>query len=129
VFVGDVARAFEAVIDDDSALQRRYDLCGPKVYTLRELVAYVGELTGYKRPILPLGRGLSKLQARVLEWLPGPLMSRDNLASMELDNVCDGNSLSNFGFPPTALEAVAPGYLATGASKSRYDEFRAQSGR
>jgi NADH dehydrogenase len=56
-------------------------------------------------------------------------MSRDNLASMERDNVCDGSGTSHFGFPPTALEAVAPGYLAAGAIKSRYDEFRAQSGR
>jgi uncharacterized protein YbjT (DUF2867 family) len=129
VFVGDVARAFEAVIDDDTALQQRYNLCGPKVYTLRVLVAYVGELTGYKRPILPLGRSLSRLQARALEWLPGPLMTRDNLASMEQDNVCDGDFPAKFGFPPTALEAVAPAYLATGAIKSRYDEFRSQSGR
>jgi uncharacterized protein YbjT (DUF2867 family) len=129
VFVGDVARAFEAVIDDDAALQQRFSLCGPRVYTLRELVAYVGELTGYKRPIVPLGRGLSQLQARVLEWLPGPLMSRDNLASMEKDSVCDGSMPPKFGFAATALEAVAPAYLATGAIKSRYDEFRAQSGR
>lgn len=129
VFVGDVARAFDAATDDDAAHGKRYSLCGPKAYTLRELVAYVGELTGYKRPILPLGRGLSQLQARVLEWLPGPLMSRDNLASMERDSVCDASMLTNFGFTPTALEAVAPGYLATGAIKSRYDEFRAQSGR
>ena len=129
VFVGDVARAFDAATDDDAAHGKRYSLCGPKVYTLRELVAYVGELTGYKRPILPLGRGLSQLQARVLEWFPGPLMSRDNLASMEQDSVCDASMLTNFGFTPAALEAVAPGYLATGAIKSRYDEFRAQSGR
>jgi NADH dehydrogenase len=129
VFVGDVARAFDAAIDDDATHRQRYSLCGPKVYTLRELVDYVGQLTGYKRSILPLGPGLSKLQARVLEWLPGPLMSRDNLASMERDNVCDGALAANIGGPRTALEAVAPGYLATGAIKSRYDEFRSQSGR
>jgi uncharacterized protein YbjT (DUF2867 family) len=129
VFVGDVARAFDAVIDDEGTHRLRYGLCGPKVYTLRELVDYVGELTGYKRPILSLGRGLSRLQARALEWLPGPLMSRDNLDSMERDNVCDGSLPEKFAFPRTALEAVAPSYLATGAIKSRYDEFRAQSGR
>ena len=129
VFVGDVACAFEAAADNDRSLQQRYSLCGPKIYTLRELVAYVGELTGYRRPILPLGRGLSRLQARVLEWLPGPLMSRDNLLSMERDNVCGENTFTRSGFAPTALEAVAPAYLATGAIKSRYDEFRAQSGR
>src|SRR5205814_685489 len=107
----------------------RYSLCGPKIYTLRELVTFVGELTGYRRPILPLGRGLSQLQARVLEWLPGPLMSRDNLASMSRDNVCGEGTLMKFGFEPTSLEAVAPTYLATAAIKSRYDDFRAQSGR
>jgi uncharacterized protein YbjT (DUF2867 family) len=129
VFVGDVARAFDAVIDDDSTLEQRYSLCGPKVYTLRELVAYVGELTGFKRPILPLGRGLSQLQARMLELLPGPLMSRDNLASMERDSICGAGTLTKFGLQPTALEAVAPDYLALTAIKSRYDGFRAQSGR
>jgi uncharacterized protein YbjT (DUF2867 family) len=129
VFVGDVARAFDAVTGDDAAMQQRFSLCGPRVYSLRELVAYVGELSGYKRPIMPLGRGLAQLQARVLEWLPGPLMSRDNLASMERDNVCDASLLAKFGFAATALEAVAPAYLAMGAIKSRYDEFRAQSGR
>ncbi len=96
---------------------------------MRELVRYVGELTGHKRPILPLGRGLASAQARVLEWLPGPLMSRDNLASMEKDSVCDGAMSTRFGFAPTALEAIAPTYLATTAIKSRYDQFRAQSGR
>ena len=129
VYVGDVACAFEKASDDDSALRQRFALCGPKVYTLRELVRYVGELTGHKRPILPLGRGLASAQARVLEWLPGPLMSRDNLASMEKDSVCDGAMSTRFGFAPTALEAVAPTYLATTAIKSRYDQFRAQSGR
>ena len=82
-----------------------------------------------RRPILPLGHRLSQLQARALEWLPGPLMSRDNLASMTRDSVCGESTLVQFGCAPTALEAVAPGYLATGAIKSRYDEFRAQSGR
>ena len=56
-------------------------------------------------------------------------MSRDNLASMERDSVCDGDFPAKFGFAPAALEAVAPGYLATDAVKSRYDEFRSQSGR
>jgi NADH dehydrogenase len=56
-------------------------------------------------------------------------MSRDNLASMERDSVCDGGMLASSGSTPTALEAIAPSYLATAAIKSRYDEFRAQSGR
>jgi len=127
--VDDVASAYLRALDEDATRGRRYPLCGPTVYTLRQLVSYVGELTGYQRPIVALSPGLSKLQALVLERLPGKLMSRDNLASMERDSVCDGSMLPKWGLAPTALEAVAPAYLATGAIKSRYDEFRAQSGR
>jgi len=61
--------------------------------------------------------------------LPGKLMSRDNLASMERDSVCDCPFPPVFGVTPTALEAVAPTYLSPAAAKSRYDDYRAHSGR
>src|SRR6266508_2853029 len=76
-----------------------------------------------------LAGALSKLQARVLEVLPGKLMSRDNLASMELDNICDCEFPAVFGSNPTALEAVAPDYLMPAATRSRYSGLRAQGGR
>jgi uncharacterized protein YbjT (DUF2867 family) len=129
VYVGDIADAFVRAVDDDRPHRMRYPLCGPKVYTLRELVAYVGELTGYNRPIVPLGPALSKFQAHVLELLPGKLMSRDNLASMELDSVCDCDFPAVLGSNPTALEAVAPDYLTPAATRSRYSGLRAQGGR
>jgi NADH dehydrogenase len=103
-------------------------LCGPNVYTLRQLVAYVGELTGDKRPIVALGPGLSKLQALVLERLPGKLMSRDNLASMQRDSVCDCPFPPLLGGPPAALEAIAPTYIAAAAPRTRYGRMRSQRG-
>ena len=129
VYVGDVAQCFVHALTDDLTDRGRYDLCGPKVYTLRELVAYVGELTGAVRPILSLGPGLSNLQATVLEHLPGKLMSRDNLLSMGTDNVCSGPFAGVFGIAPAALEAVAPQYLAPAAQRSAFDGYRANSGR
>lgn len=129
VFVGDVARAFVHALTDDATHRQRYRLCGPKLYTLRELVAYVGELTGHRRLIVPLGPTLSMLQARLLECLPGPLMTRDNVASMQKDSVCGCDFPARFGFAPAALEAVAPDYLSTAAAKTRFDSLRAQSGR
>jgi uncharacterized protein YbjT (DUF2867 family) len=128
VYVGDVANAFVHALSDDRTHRRRYELCGPKVYTLRELVAYVGELSAYNRPIVPLGATLGSLQARVLEMLPGKLMSRDNLASMQLPSVCDCDFPAIFQSKPTALEAVAPGYLGPAAMRSRYSGLRAQVG-
>ena len=99
------------------------------MYTLRELVRYVGRVTGAERPIIPLGPALSRLQAMVLEYLPGKLMSRDNLASMQQDNVCDCPFPAVFGIAPTPLEAVAPEYLAPDAQHSAFDGFRASGGR
>jgi NADH dehydrogenase len=129
VYVGDVGDAFLHALDDDRTHRQRYALCGPTVYTLRELVAYVGEVTGYRRPIVPLGATLGKLQAGMLELLPGKLMSRDNLASMQVDSVCDGAFPRVFGMHPTALEAVAPQYLAPAARRDRFAGLRAQGGR
>jgi uncharacterized protein YbjT (DUF2867 family) len=129
VWVGDVAEAFVRALDDDRTLRQRYTLCGPRIYTLRELVAYVGEVTSYNRAIIPLGTTLSRLQARVLEVLPGKLMTRDNLASMTLDSVCGGEYPALFGRAPTTLEAIAPSYLAPTARRSRYSRLRAQGGR
>ena len=128
VTVDDVADAYVRALGDDATHGERYPLCGPKVYTLRELVAYVGELTGHRRPILALGPGLSKFQAAVLERLPGKLMSRDNLASMQRDSVCDCPFPPLLGGPPVALEAIAPTYIAAAAPTSRFARIRAYRG-
>jgi uncharacterized protein YbjT (DUF2867 family) len=129
IYVADVAEAFVRALDDDRTLRQRYALCGPRVYTLRELVAYVGEVTGYNRAIVPLDATLSNLQARILEVLPGKLMTRDNLASMTRDSVCGCEYPAVFGGAPTALEAIAPSCLAPAAKRSRYSSLRAQGGR
>ncbi len=129
VHVGDVAHCFVQALDDDLTHLARYDLCGPKVYTLEALVRYVGEVTGALRPIFTLGPGLSRVQATVLEFLPGKLMSRDNLLSMQKDNVCDCPFPAVFGITPVALEAVVPQYLAPSAQRSAFDPYRASGGR
>ena len=129
VFVGDVAHCFVHALADNATIGQRYPLCGPDVYTLRELVAFVGKLTEHERPIVALGPGLGRLQARLLELLPGTPMSRDNLASMQVDSVCGCAFPPVFGISPTPLAAVAPTYLGPAATKSRYDAYRAQVGR
>jgi uncharacterized protein YbjT (DUF2867 family) len=129
VYVGDVAQVMAQALTEEGAQGASYDLCGPGAYTLRELVRYVGAVSGAVRPIVPLGPRLSRLQATILELLPGPLMSRDNLASMTQDSVCGCPFPPVFGVTPTALEAVAPDYLAPAAMRSHYDVYRAGSGR
>lgn len=129
VFVGDVAACVAHAVVDDDTIGERYALCGPKVYTLEELVRYVGETSGHPRSIMPLGPSLANVQARIMEWLPGPLLTRDNLASMQQDNVCEGPFPHEFGIAPAPLESIAPEYLAPIALHSRFDTFRARKSR
>jgi hypothetical protein len=74
-------------------------------------VELAGEYTGHPRPVIGLPPALARLQAAVLEHMPGSLMSRDNLDSMQADNVAHGPMAPELGIVPTALEAVAPYYL------------------
>ena len=124
VFVEDVARVFAESVTRLESLGRSYDLAGPRVYTLHELVAWVGELTGHRRPIIDLNDTLSYWQARVLELLPGKLLTRDNYYSMKVDAV--SSAPLPFGIPQTPLEAAAPTWLAQHTPRNRYNAFRAR---
>ena len=130
VHVDDVARAFADSLDNLATFGQTYDLCGPRAYTLRELVAYVGELTGNKRPIIPLNDCLSYLQAWAMEYKPGKkLMTRDNYYAMGVDNVCAGGWPRVFDFQPVALEAIAAEYLRDDSPRARYENYREHAGR
>ncbi len=127
VFVGDVAQAFVASLNDLATFGQAYDLCGPRVYTLRELVDLVASLTGRQRKIINLCPKLSYLMALMMEWMPGPkLMTRDNYYSMQVDAVCDCEFPEIFDIKPSTLEAVAPDYLS---ESHQYHGFRSAAGR
>jgi uncharacterized protein YbjT (DUF2867 family) len=122
VYVEDVAAAIVESVQRLESFGQTYELVGPKVYTLRELVEYVGRVTGHRRPVIGLGPMLSHLQAYALELAPGKLMSRDNVKSMKVDSV--SQDALPFGVTPTALEAVAPTWLAQATPRDRYNLFR-----
>jgi NADH dehydrogenase len=127
VFVENVATAFVRCLDDRAALGQTYDLCGPRVYTLRELVNLVGEVTGHRRPVIGLTDTLSRLQAFSMEFLPVKLLTRDNYYSMKVDNV--STQPFPFGIQPAALEAVIPAYLGHDFPRARYGDYRGHAGR
>ena len=88
VFVEDVVRAFAAASMAPHTFGQSYDLCGPQCYSLRQLVEYAAHVTGHDPAIIGLNDSLSYLQALMLEFLPGKLMTRDNYYSMKVDNIC-----------------------------------------
>lgn len=122
VHVGDVARAMHFALDEPEARGKGYELCGPRVYTMKQLVEFVCAVTGRRRLVIGLPDRLSYLQAWTLEHLPGKLMSRDNYHSMQAANTCDAPF--PFNLQPQALEALAPAYLAPSGPRERYPQLR-----
>jgi NADH dehydrogenase len=128
VYVEDVARAFALSLDDPATFGQAYNLCGPKVYTLQELVEAVANALGLKRSILPLGSAASYWLARFMELKPGAkIMTRDNYYAMQVDNVCPDGFPARFG-SATALETVI-GYLREDGARRAYCTFRANAHR
>ena len=112
VYVEDVVRVFVASLDKHMTFGNRYDLCGPKVYTLRAIVEYVAQLIGKRVRVIGLNDTLSSLQAALLEYVPGKPFSLDNYRSLQIDSVCAQGFPAVFGITPASLEEIVPGYLA-----------------
>jgi NADH dehydrogenase len=112
VWVQDVAQAIWAVLIQRNAIGHIFELAGPHIYTLKQLVEHAGAWAGHPRPVFGLPQPLAYLQALMMEMMPGaPLMSRDNLASMQVDNICDGKlpGLAELGVTnPASIQSVFP---------------------
>jgi NADH dehydrogenase len=129
VWVGDVAQAVVNVLDSVATHGRTYALAGPEVFTLRQLVQLAGTWSGHPRPILSLPAGLGRLTALLMELAPGqPLMTRDNLDSMTVDNVSARPVDPDLGIVPGSLRAMGPSLLG-GGPEARYDDWRAHARR
>lgn len=126
VFVEDVAEAFARALDMPDTYGQRYDLCGPDTYTLRELVEYTAQIMGLNRRIIPLSERMSRLQADMLERVPGKPFSRDNFRSLQVDAVCEDGFPDLFEITPSTVEAVVPRYLARKGTRQRdrYNDYR-----
>jgi len=127
VWVEDVAQAVVVALPDRSSIGATYELGGPEVFTLAQLVQLAGRCAGHARPVIGLPLAVGRLQAALMELLPGePLMSRDNVASLSVDNVASGSlpGLATLGITPAALSAVAPTYLGLRGPRSALDRMR-----
>ena len=134
VWVGDVARAIVACLQNPATIDQTCELCGPDVMTLGELVRRAGQWAGvnhgHGRPVFGLPMWMGWLQALAMEMAPGePLMSRDNLASMKVDNIATGQwpGLSALGISAASAAGVAPTYLGHRGPRSRLNGWRARS--
>lgn len=114
VYVGDVADAAMAALRDPAASGKVFELGGPRVMSMRQVLRYILDVTGRRRPMITLPEGFVRLQARLGELLPTPPLTRDQLILLGKDNVVSPNALGfqALGIEPKAVEAIVPGYLA-----------------
>ena len=119
VYVGDLVTKMVNSIDDRESFSKRYTVCGPEVFTLRQILALIIDTLRLPVRIMPLGKGLSRLQALVLQNLPGKLFTMDNYRSLQTDNICTEGDLCE-----TSLRQYIHGLTAMFGNKRNYDGFR-----
>jgi len=119
VYVGDLVERIINAIDDPESYSKRYPVCGPEVFTLRQILDLIIDTLQLPVRILPLGKGLSRLQAVILQNLPGKLFTMDNYRSLQTDNVCADCELCE-----TSLRQYLHGLSAMLGNKRYYDQFR-----
>jgi uncharacterized protein YbjT (DUF2867 family) len=117
VCVFDVAEAFVRALGTSASRGATYELCGPEVVTLEEIVRRTARVAGFPCHIVPLPDFIARLQGIAMGLLPGKPFSLDNFRSLTVDSVCRQNGCAALGIDPAPMLAVLPQYLAPSASR------------
>jgi len=127
VYVGDVVAAILVALDNPATHGQTYELGGPAIYSFEQLMHYIMRQTGRKRFLCPLPYDIANIIAAVAQILPRPMVTRDQILSLQKDHLVGGRALSlqTLGITPTAMEAVAPAYLAAYRQGGRFAEIAA----
>jgi len=129
VFVDDVIEALLRSLQGGAGSRQSYELGGPQVYSLREIVALVGKLTGRRRWIMGLPDMVARTQALVMDFVPGRPFSSDNYRSLKIDSVCTQDGFAKLGLRPQSMLASARQYLGAFEDNARLSHNRASAGR
>ncbi len=111
VYIGDVTAAMLRVLQDPACRGECYELCGPRVFSLREILTYTGDCIGRPVRVIGLSDRLAQLQARVFEKLPGRPFSTDNYLSLQVESLCREDGLGRLGLTATDVDLIVPTYL------------------
>ena len=113
VYARDVAQAVLACLEREGAAGQTYELGGPRVYTLREIMQLTLQQTGRKKRLVSLSWGMAAFEAKLLGLLPKPPLTSDQVAQLKIDNVVSpgAKTLADLGIQPTPAELILPSYL------------------
>lgn len=126
VHVEDVVSAFVLAMNDPKTISETYQLCGPEVFTLREIVCYVRDQLGLRRWIFGIPDWLARVQAAIMDFVPGKPLSTDNYLSLTVDSVCTQDGFSRLDLERSSLRTVAPTYLGSEQRAGRLARLRAR---
>jgi len=129
VWVEDVVAAMLRALEDDDTAGESYELCGPEVFTLKQLVVLLRDELGLRKAVIGLPDPLARLQAAIMDFVPGKPFSTDNYLSLTVDSVCSSNGFARLGLRPHGLRAILPRYLGLEGSRRHYDRFRRRAHR
>lgn len=129
IWVEDVAAAMVNAINETATYGRIYELGGPAIMTLQQIMEAVMHTIGVQRPVIGLSTRMSLIQGSFMQWMPIKLLSRDNVKSMQVANVCQQPMANELCVVPTDMFAVISGYLIKNNPRGAYDKFRAAAGR
>jgi len=124
VHVGNVAEALVRTLDDRGSFGETYELCGPQVMTLEQIVRMTAAVAQLPCHILRQPDALGRLQAALLGLLPGKPLSLDNFRSLSVDSLCTRNGLQRLGIRPRPMMAVLPFYLGPFTGPTELDAAR-----
>jgi uncharacterized protein YbjT (DUF2867 family) len=129
IWVEDVTSAMVNSLENKATFGKVYELGGPEVLSLRDIIEQVMCVLHVHRPIVGLNKTFSMLQAWLMEFAPNPLMTRDNVKSMLVDNVAGQTIAPELGVSPTRMATVIQTYLQNATARGAYNAFRTAAGR
>jgi uncharacterized protein YbjT (DUF2867 family) len=124
-YVDDVAAAFVRALTDHTTVGQTYELCGPDVLTLAQIVRATAAAAGVRCRIVPLPDVLARLEGVLLGMVPGKPFSLDNFRSLTIDSLCRENGFARLGIAPQRMASVLPTYLGDMPMPARLSRFRA----
>lgn len=130
VFVGDVAQAVVAALEGRASEREPYELGGPQIMTMREVMERVLAYTMRSRPLVPVPFWVAKLQGAFLQWLPKPPLTVDQVRLLQSDNVVSddaikaGRTLEGLGIDPVAVASVVPDYLEQFRPRGQFSVYK-----
>lgn len=124
IWVSDVVEAFMRALGDRTTSGKSYELCGPEVMTLAEIVRRTAAAANLPCHLIPLPDFIGRAQALVMDFLPGKPFSSDNYRSLTVDSLCRQDGCASLGIQPSPMHAVIRGYLAEHSAQGQLDIYR-----